>query len=95
MRQQKEAINVLVRPKRQVTLPRAICKQLGIEPGDSLELVLDGSNLVARPKKTIALEALQEIREAFQRSEITEEELQKTGRRVRKKLARERYATRA
>ena len=76
-------IDVVLRPKRQMTLPKEICEQLGIGPGDILELSLEGSTLTARPKKVAALEALSEIREAFQRSGVTEEELQKTGRRIR------------
>lgn len=68
-------ISVSLRPKRQLTLPREICEQLGIEPGDMLELALEGTTLVAKPKKAIALEALREIQDAFKRSGITEEEL--------------------
>ena len=91
--EQKAKIDVVVRTKRQVTLPRSICEQLGVQPGDRLELVLEGDALVARPKKGAALEALREIREAFERSGVTEEELQETGRRVRERNARSRHAT--
>ena len=88
-------INVVLRPKRQITLPKEICEQLGIGPGDMLELALEGSTLVARPKKMVALEALREIREAFQRSGVTEEELQETGRRVRQEVLKDRYTANA
>lgn len=81
---------VLLRPKRQVTLPREICEQLGIKPGDTLVLTVEGSTLKARPRKAVALEALGEIQEAFRRSGITEKELQEAGRRVRREVARER-----
>ena len=92
---EKKVIDVVLRPKRQVTLPRKVCEQLGIEPGDMLELAMEGSTLVAKPKKVAALEALREIREAFKRSGITEEELQETGSRMRQEVIRERYATKA
>jgi hypothetical protein len=59
-----------------------------------LELALDGSALVAKPKKVAALNALKEIQKAFKRSGITEEELQETGRRVRQEIIKERYAAR-
>jgi hypothetical protein len=49
------------------------------------------SALIARPRKSVALEALKEIQQAFQRSGITEEELQEAGRRERQEIARERY----
>ena len=86
---------VVLRPKRQVTLPREVCDQLGIEPGDVLELAVEDSTLIARPRKTLALEALREIQRAFQRSGITEEELQQAGRKIRQEIARERYSVKA
>jgi len=92
---EKKAADVVLRPKRQVTLPREICDRLGIEPGDVLELTVEDSTIIARPRKTVALEALKEIRRAFQRSGISEEELQETGRRVRQEVARERYGVKA
>ena len=89
---EKKVTDVVLRPKRQITLPKKICEQLGIGPGDVLELSLEDSVLVARPRKVAALEALREIREAFERSGVTEEELLETGRRVRQEVIRERYA---
>jgi len=91
----KKVTDVVLRPKRQITLPKEVCEQLGIEPGDMLELSLEGSALVARPKKVVALEALREIQKAFERSGVTEEELQDIGHRVRQEVIRERYAAKA
>lgn len=92
---EKKAADVVLRPKRQVTLPKEICDRLGIGPGDVLELTVEDSTIIARPRKTVALEALKEIRQAFRRSGISEEELQETGRRVRQEVARERYGAKA
>ena len=89
---EEKEIEVVVRPKRQVTLPREVCDQLGITPGDMLELSVEGSVLLAKPKKAVALEALGEIRETFRHSGITEAELLKAGRRARTEVARERHA---
>lgn len=89
----KKIADVVLRPKRQVTLPSEICKQLGIGPGDVLELTVTDATIIARPRKTVALEALKEIQQAFQRSGITEKELHKAGRRIRQEVARERYAS--
>ena len=91
---EKKSADVVLRPKRQITLPKEICDQLGIEAGDVLEVTVEDSTLVARPRKKVALEALKEIQEAFQRSGISEAELQKAGRRTRKELARKRYGDR-
>ncbi|MBI4286546.1 MAG: AbrB/MazE/SpoVT family DNA-binding domain-containing protein [Chloroflexi bacterium] len=91
----EKKMGVMLRPKRQVTLPRKICEQLGIGPGDVLELTVEDATLIARPRKNVALEALKEIQQAFQRSGITEEELQKAGHRVREEIARERSRAKA
>ena len=88
----RKQTNILVRPKRQLTLPREICDQLGIGPGDTLELSVEEQVLVARPRKTLALEALNEIQKAFECSGIREEELQESGRQVRREIEQERYA---
>jgi len=92
---ERKAMDAVLRPKRQLTLPREVCEQLGIGPGDVLELSLEGDTLVARPRKKAALEALREIRQAFERSGITEDELQGGGRRARQEVTRERYSARA
>jgi AbrB family looped-hinge helix DNA binding protein len=88
----EKVADVVLRPKRQVTLPKEICNRLGIGPGDTLELTVDDFTLTAKPKKNISLAALKEIRQAFQRSGITEEELQEAGRRIRRKVVSERYS---
>lgn len=92
---ERKRANVILRPKRQVTLPKEICDQLGIGPGDILELTVEDSVITARPRKSVALAALKEIQRAFERSGITEEEVQKTGRGVRQEISRERYGAKA
>ena len=85
---------IVLRDKRQLTLPREICEQLGIEPGDNLTLYVEDGALVAKPNKTIALEALRELRESFKNSGITLKELLANGRRIRKELVKEYYGDR-
>ena len=92
---EKKPADVVLRPKRQVTLPREVCDQLGIQPGDILEVTVEGCTLIARPRKAVALDALKEIQQAFERSGITEQELQETGRQIRRKIAGERYGAKA
>jgi len=82
---------VTLRPKRQLTLPAEVCAALGIEPGDLLELSVEGRVLTARPKKAKAMDALREVRESFARSGISEEELLKAGRGTRRSMKRERH----
>ncbi|MBN1191078.1 MAG: AbrB/MazE/SpoVT family DNA-binding domain-containing protein [Dehalococcoidales bacterium] len=92
---EKKSADMVLRPKRQVTLPREVCEQLGIQPGDILEVTVEDCTLIARPRKAVALEALKEIQQAFERSGVTERELQETGRRVRREVAQERYGAKA
>ncbi len=82
--------DVTLRPKRQITLPKEVCDQLGIGPGDTLELTVEGSVLKATPRKHRALDALNEIQETFRRSGISEGELLKEARKTRQEIARER-----
>ncbi len=82
---------VVVREKRQITLPADLCRQLGIRVGDHLEVTLEGDALIARPKKTIARQALRELQAVFASSGVGEEEIQEYARKVREQLSAERY----
>lgn len=86
----KKETDVVLRPKRQVTLPKEICERLGIEPGDVLELTVEDSSLVAKPRKTRSLEALKTIQQIFQCSGVTEDELLEAGRKARREIVGER-----
>lgn len=92
---EKKPADVVLRPKRQVTLPKDVCDQLGIQPGDILEVTVEDCILIARPRKAVALEALKEIQQAFERSGVTEQELQEAGKRIRREVAGERYGAKA
>jgi AbrB family looped-hinge helix DNA binding protein len=91
----KRNADVVVRPKRQVTLPSELCDQLGIVPGDVLEFTVEGSALVARPRKVAALTSLREIQRAFKASGVSEDDVQQSAKRVRQEVARERYGARS
>ena len=88
---EQASLDLTLRPRRQLTLPAEVCDQLGVQVGDRLEISVKDGALLARPKKAVALEALEEIQRAFAASGITEEELQAEGRRIREQLAREYY----
>ncbi|OGM73807.1 hypothetical protein A3H19_00485 [Candidatus Woesebacteria bacterium RIFCSPLOWO2_12_FULL_39_9] len=78
--------SLTIRPKRQVTLPNEILKQLGITVGDSVEIKVEGKKAVLKPKKQIALEALKEIQRIVRESGISEKEMQENARRIRKQI---------
>jgi len=94
MKQDKQC-EIVIRPKRQVTIPREICERLGIDTGDTLELSVEGAVLIAKPRKAAAIEALKEIRAAFERSGLTEAELAAAARQARQQIAGEHYAGKA
>jgi hypothetical protein len=64
---------------------------IGIQPGDILEVTVEDCTLIAKPRKADSLEALRAIQRAFERSGITEQDLQEAGRRIRPRVASERY----
>lgn len=80
-----------LRRRRQLTLPKDICQQLGLKVGDGLSVSVEGECLIARPVRNVALDALHEIRQAFQQSGLTEKELQEAGREIRKRLSPSRH----
>ena len=84
----------VLRPRRQLTLPRDICRQLGIDTGDHVDLSVEDGTLVVTPSRKRALDALAEIQNAFARSGLTEEDLQRAARGARTELIRERYGRR-
>ncbi len=82
-----------IRQRRQITLPADLCQEINLETGDSLEIELKDGSLVLTPSRKRALDALTAIRKAFQESGITEKELQRTAKEMRRKLVRQRYGT--
>jgi AbrB family looped-hinge helix DNA binding protein len=85
------AMRILVRDKRQITLPAEICDALGIKPGDSLDLEVEDGTLIARPGRKAALDALTELRRAIAQSGVSEKEMLDGLRDIRKELFREKY----
>lgn len=88
---QRAEIDVVLRPGRQMTLPAAVCKALGLHVGDHLALSVTDGGVVMTPKRVVALRALEAIQDAFGRAGISEEALQEEGRRVRARVSRARY----
>lgn len=86
-----ESKAIMLRPRRQLTLPSEICEQLGLEVGSKLRVAVEGDRLVGWVVRNSALDALKEIRRLFQQSGLTEPELQQAGREVRERLTDSRH----
>jgi len=78
---------IVVRQRRRITLPAKLCRQLGIQVGDRLQLRLEGGAVVARPKRALALQALRDLQAVFASSGVSEEEIQEYARKLREQLS--------
>jgi AbrB family looped-hinge helix DNA binding protein len=66
---------ITLRPKRQITLPKAITENLDLAVGDSLVIKVDNNRQATiTPNKQAALNALKTIQEAFAKSGVPEQE---------------------
>ena len=65
-----------IRDRRQATFPSDLLQQLGIDVGDSLEIIVEGKRAILKPKKQVALDALKEIQKVFARSAVSEKDIQ-------------------
>lgn len=92
-RQKREKIEgqAVLRGRRQLTLPRAICDALGLEEGDKLVLEVADGVLTVKPNTAAAIEAVRAFRQAIAESGVTLEEFLEDGRRVRDEVAHEMY----
>ena len=84
-------LDVILRGRRQVTLPAQVCERMGLQTGDRLEMRVEDDTLVVKPKKGLALHALREIQAAFAASGIREEDLQQSGREIREEIYGQRH----
>jgi AbrB family looped-hinge helix DNA binding protein len=84
-------MRIVLRDKRQITLPAEVCKELGLEPGSQLDLHVEGQQIVLKPSGLRVLDALEEISRALKEAGVTEEEWMESGREIRKEIFRETY----
>jgi AbrB family looped-hinge helix DNA binding protein len=82
-------IRIKLREKRQITLPAELTATLGLNTGDSLDAEVKDGELVLKPSRKAALDALKELQRAVRESGVTLEELLEGGREVREELVHE------
>lgn len=80
-----------IRDRRQITLPADILSQLGLSVGDNLAIEVKEQKIIAKPVREQAIDTLRAIQKVFQKSKVSERELQKSGWELRKKLSEEIY----
>lgn len=82
---------VSIRDRRQMTVPREVLEELSLSVGDRLVLEIREKKMIAKPVKTQSLDTLRAIKRVFQEAELTEDEFQKSGQKVRKELGQKLY----
>ena len=84
-------MKVRIGKNRQITLPADFCEKLGLKPGDVLDARVNGGAIhIGLPPMNI-VDVLEEISRALREAGVTEEELLKSGRQIRRELAHEKY----
>jgi len=82
---------VNIRPRRQITIPQEVLNQLLVSQGDKLSLEVVNKKIIVKPVKEQAIDSLKAIQKAFQKTKISEAELQESGEKIRKNLADKLY----
>lgn len=83
-----------IRNRRQITLPAEVLERLQLEVGDKLVVEVGKQKITAKPLKRQTLNSLEAIQKAFEKAKISEEELQRSGREIRKELFKKQYGKR-
>jgi AbrB family looped-hinge helix DNA binding protein len=79
-------MRIVLREKRQLTVPAELCDALGIKVGDSIDVEVKDGALYITPGRKASLDTLEEIWRIMAESGVTEEELLEGGREIRKEL---------
>lgn len=77
---------ITIRDRRQVTLPRVFLNKFGLDVGDKLIMRLESDHIKIEPIKTKTVDLLSKIQQIVAETGISEEEIQKSGKDLRKKL---------
>ncbi len=85
----KATINI--RPRRQVTLPKEILEELSLSVGDKIQIEVKNNKLIGKPIIDYTLDNIETIQNVLQDADISEKELQESGKKIREKLVKEKY----
>jgi antitoxin component of MazEF toxin-antitoxin module len=85
----KATINI--RPRRQVTLPKELLEELSLSVGDKIQIEVKNNQLVGKPIVDYTLNNIETIQNVLQDADISEDELQESGEKIRKDLVKEKY----
>jgi bifunctional DNA-binding transcriptional regulator/antitoxin component of YhaV-PrlF toxin-antitoxin module len=77
---------ITIRQRRQITFPLSIIDRFGLNVGDKLLMKLEGEEIKIEPIKTKTVDLLSKIQEVIKKSSLSENEIQKSAKKIRKKL---------
>jgi len=77
---------VTIRQRRQITIPSPIIDHFGLNVGDKLLMKFEGEVIKIEPIKTKTVDLLSKIQEVIKKSTLSENEIQKSAKKIRKKL---------
>ncbi|OGK26677.1 hypothetical protein A2954_01170 [Candidatus Roizmanbacteria bacterium RIFCSPLOWO2_01_FULL_37_12] len=81
-----------IRPKRQATFPETLLQEVGLKVGDKLTAQVKNNEIVLKPQKQVALDALKEIQRLVKESGVSEKEMQDNLKKIRQNDYDQRYA---
>jgi bifunctional DNA-binding transcriptional regulator/antitoxin component of YhaV-PrlF toxin-antitoxin module len=81
-----------IRPRRQVTIPKELLEKLSLSIGDQLKLEVRKGVLIGRPIKDYTKNTIKTIQNILQDADISEEDLQQGGEKIRRELVDEKYS---
>ena len=81
-----------VQKRGQVTIPIEFRRKLGIEEGGLVAFIETEEGILISPREVLAMDALDRIGEALKKQGITLEELIESGREIRGKIYKEKFA---
>jgi AbrB family looped-hinge helix DNA binding protein len=86
----KQPITVDLDDQRRITLPKAVYEQLGLEPGDEIEITVEERGVLLRSARVAELERQNEWREELADMGLTEADFEDM-REIRKEVFRKNY----
>jgi len=81
-----------VQKRGQVTIPIEFRRKLGIEEGGLVAFIETEEGILISPREVLAMDALDRIGEALEKQGITLEELIESGREIRGRIYKEKFA---
>ena len=81
-----------IRPKRQATFPATLLQEVGLKVGDKLTAQVKDNEIILKPQKQVALDALKEIQRLVKESGVPEKEMQDNLNKIRQNIYNKRYA---